>query len=153
MYLIISFSYSPVTLFDARIGAFIFLCYYILLAYFSYYSPFRYTIFMADNLQGLANHDSPKYIPYIVLLCYLAPISWLKRVQQLGLFSMLANVLLLCGMVCLLTRFNLEKFSEVTWGFRWHTLPIFFSMATSAFEGAGVVLPVEDSMSDQPVSG
>lgn len=132
-----------------------------------------YLIYMAQNLQCMVM----SYIPIsneLVYLCtviapcvLLIPVCFVKRVEHLGPTSMLANGFLLVGIVMVFVAFlyefirgcpacrevqlvntNISLWKEgggATGGF-----PLFFGIMTASFEGIGLVLPVEATMSVRP---
>ncbi|XP_062612262.1 uncharacterized protein LOC134274037 [Saccostrea cucullata] len=70
-----------------------------------------------------------------------------RNVRKLGFISVMANVSILVGSasVFLYLVIDFHVHDTIVW-MRWEGLPIFFGMVTAAFEGIGLIIPVESSM-------
>ncbi|XP_061169104.1 uncharacterized protein LOC133178388, partial [Saccostrea echinata] len=70
-----------------------------------------------------------------------------RNVRKLGFISVMANVSILVGsasvFLYLVIDFHIHE--TIVW-MRWEGLPVFFGMVTAAFEGIGLIIPVESSM-------
>ncbi|CAL1529003.1 unnamed protein product [Lymnaea stagnalis] len=73
--------------------------------------------------------------------------AFLRDVRHLGFVSVGANVSIFIGslvtLVYIIVGFSVSSDWEL---YKWATLPVFFGMVTSAFEGIGTILPIESSM-------
>ncbi|XP_075712255.1 proton-coupled amino acid transporter 1-like [Rhinoderma darwinii] len=125
-----------------------------------------YFVFLADNIKqvvesanGTTNDcssnatvvlkesmDSRLYIlsflPFLILLVFI------RNLRYLSGFSLLANVAML-GSVVMIYQFigrDIPDPTHLSYAASWRTYPLFFGTAIFAFEGIGVVLPLENKM-------
>nr|XP_022316194.1 amino acid transporter AVT3A-like isoform X2 [Crassostrea virginica] len=70
-----------------------------------------------------------------------------RNVRKMGFVSVLANMSILLGSVSVFLYLvvDLQIHDTIVW-MKWEGLPIFFGMVTAAFEGIGLIIPVESSM-------
>uniref|UniRef100_A0A8D1ETP5 Solute carrier family 36 member 1 n=1 Tax=Sus scrofa TaxID=9823 RepID=A0A8D1ETP5_PIG len=127
-----------------------------------------YFVFLADNFKqvieaanGTTNNchnnetviltptmDSRLYmasfLPFLVLLVFI------RNLRVLSVFSLLANVTMLVSLV-MIYQFIVQEIpdpSHLPLVASWKTYPLFFGTAIFAFEGIGMVLPLENKMKD-----
>lgn len=110
-----------------------------------------YFVFVAANMHEVL----AKYYRHIdlhwLLLFLLLPmilLNWLKNLKYLTPVSLLAAVLMAVGLTITFTYMlqGLPHTSSVNAFSSWHQLPLYFGTAIYAFEGIGVVLPLENNM-------
>ncbi|KFP32361.1 Proton-coupled amino acid transporter 1 [Colius striatus] len=125
-----------------------------------------YFVFLADNLRqvvstanGTTNDcslnrtvtttptmDSRLYmvsiLPFVVLLTFI------QNLKVLSIFSMLANMAMLVSIIVIYQYVvrDIPDPSDLPLAAAWNTYPLFFGTAIFAFEGIGVVLPLENKM-------
>ncbi|XP_075066195.1 proton-coupled amino acid transporter 1-like [Mixophyes fleayi] len=125
-----------------------------------------YFVFLADNVKqvvdaanGTTNDcgsnitvvlnnsmDSRLYIlsflPFLILLVFI------RNLRYLSFFSLLANLTML-GSVIMIYQYiarDIPDPSHLSYAASWKTYPLFFGTAIFAFEGIGVILPLENKM-------
>lgn len=114
-----------------------------------------YSIFISQNINSFfpSNvadlHPAPHEVSIVAMIITglaVLPFCFVKQVKQLGPFSLIADVTLLFGMVIVLSYDRMDKVWDFK-GFNLAGIPIFFGLVTSSFEGIGLVVPVEQTMS------
>ncbi|KAK6636476.1 hypothetical protein RUM43_010137 [Polyplax serrata] len=110
-----------------------------------------YFVFVAANLQEFfkyydINHERTTYL--FLLLVPLIILNLVKNLKFLTPVSLLASILTVSGLG--ITFFymlhDLPRTSTVRSFSSWSQLPLYFGTAIYAFEGIGVVLPLENNM-------
>jgi len=110
-----------------------------------------YFVFVAQNLQQIFDHyfGSVNYHVYMgIILVPMLLLSSIRNLKYLSPVSMLANLLQFVGLGIIFyyllqdLPFTWERKIFATWG----QLPLYFGTAIYAFEGIGVVLPLENQM-------
>lgn len=118
-----------------------------------------YVIFTAENLKAFTKNvflisDVP--ISYFMLLQTIVfiPLSFIRNVSKLSLPSLLANFFIMAGLVIVLffsskhlfIDLNMKPADGVIMGFNSNRWSMFVGTAIFAFEGIGLIIPVQDSM-------
>ncbi|KAF6025907.1 hypothetical protein EB796_015790 [Bugula neritina] len=116
-----------------------------------------YVLFIAKNVM-LVVEKCVTHVPAvftiqmyeIILVLFLIPLVFIKNIKHLAPFSLVANVASVVGLgIILADILFVEKFNKIS---RlplmedWSKIPLYFGTAIYAFEGIGVVLPVENKM-------
>ncbi|KAF4520651.1 hypothetical protein B566_EDAN007517 [Ephemera danica] len=84
----------------------------------------------------------------LLLLLPMVVLNWVKSLKYLMPVSLFASVLTVVGLAIIFFYMlqDLPPASSRPAFATWHTLPLFFGTAIYAFEGIGVVLPLENNM-------
>ncbi|XP_069754253.1 proton-coupled amino acid transporter 1 isoform X2 [Narcine bancroftii] len=125
-----------------------------------------YFVFLADNIKqvvdaaNITNNDCNQNISTIehasmdsrlYMLCFLPFLILLVFVQNLKYlapFSMVANLAMLASLIIIYIHLftNISHVQDLTRVGDWKSFAMFFGTAIFAFEGIGVILPVENQM-------
>jgi len=110
-----------------------------------------YPLFVAQNLQQIFFHVFGEVDYRIYLSIILLPMLFLcsiRNLKYIAPFSMLANILEFAGVGCIFYYLlqDMPSTSERKVFSSWSQLPLYFGTAIYAFEGIGVVLPLENQM-------
>ncbi|NXA32102.1 S36A1 protein, partial [Eudromia elegans] len=125
-----------------------------------------YFVFLADNLKqvvsaanGTTNDCSPNKtvvmaptmdsrLYMVSLLPFVVLLTFIQNLRVLSVFSMLANVAMLGSLILIFQYIfrGIPDPSDLPLAAAWKTYPLFFGSAVFAFEGIGVVLPLENKM-------
>lgn len=120
-----------------------------------------YIVFTAENLRAfLANILSLELQDLNVVWFILAqmviflPLSLVRDITKLSLLALLANVLILGGLLTILYYTAFELFitrngkigSSVDFFFNTNEFSLFIGVAIFAFEGIGLIIPIQESM-------
>jgi len=104
-----------------------------------------YLIFLGQTLHDLFGASVSPSVFVLIPLPILIPLSMLRSLRSLAPFSLAANFSLLIGFIAVISYIGSH--------FKWQPsspsitqFPIFFGQITSALEGIGLVVPVEQSM-------
>ncbi|XP_057655061.1 proton-coupled amino acid transporter-like protein pathetic [Diorhabda carinulata] len=111
-----------------------------------------YFVFVAANIHDVVKHyifeiDVHWYL--LILLFPLILLNWVKSLKYLTPVSLFASLVTCSGLVITffyLLQGGLPKMSTVKIFSSWERLPLYFGTAIYAFEGIGVVLPLENNM-------
>lgn len=106
---------------------------------------------MAVNLQEVVAHYFVKLDIRVYLLAILIPmiaLNFLKNLKYLTPVSLFASILTVTGIAITFHYMlqNLPRTDTVKGFSTWKQLPLYFGTAIYAFEGIGVVLPLENNM-------
>ncbi|XP_058444561.1 proton-coupled amino acid transporter-like protein CG1139 [Malaya genurostris] len=110
-----------------------------------------YFLFVAVNLCDFLAYVSIEVDVFTVLLCLLVPMIAMNMIRSLKYLtptSLVASVLAISGITIafMFLLQDLPHSSSVTPISEWSTMPLFFGTAMYAFEGIGVILPLENNM-------
>ncbi|KAJ8297436.1 hypothetical protein KUTeg_023967 [Tegillarca granosa] len=110
-----------------------------------------YIVFVGDNLQQVVEsfRSGPGIFVYLsgISLC-LIPFTFVKNLTTLAPFSMFANLLNIVGLIIVLSYIvrDLPSMDSVSSFPTWDKFPLYFGTAVFAFEGIGLVMPLENKM-------
>lgn len=111
-----------------------------------------YILFIAENVQQVlckGTSDPPSVVALeAISLVVIIPIAMIRHLKYLSYFSTVANVLTLVGLVIIFQYIvqdapSVKEYDAVA---SFSTIPLFFGTVVYAFEGIGVVLPIENKM-------
>lgn len=110
-----------------------------------------YFLFVALNLQEVVTRYYEKYDIRIYLILLLGPmilLNLVKNLKYLTPVSLLASVLTVGGLAITFHYLlqDLPRTDTVDGFSSWSKLPLYFGTAIYAFEGIGIVLPLENNM-------
>ncbi|CAM6031414.1 unnamed protein product, partial [Sphagnum compactum] len=110
-----------------------------------------YFLFVAVNVQEVVAHYFFPLDIRVYLILMLVPMVLLNLVRNLKYLtpaSLLASILTITGLAITFTFLlhDLPNTNTVKAFASWKTLPLYFGTAIYAFEGIGVVLPLENNM-------
>lgn len=110
-----------------------------------------YFLFVAVNVQEVVAHFFFKLDIRVYLILMLVPMVLLNLVRNLKYLtpaSLLASILTISGLAITFYYMlqDLPRTDTVKPYANWATLPLYFGTAIYAFEGIGVVLPLENNM-------
>jgi len=110
-----------------------------------------YFVFVSKNLEQIFDHYYGEINYHIYMLIILLPmllLASIRNLKYLSPVSMLANILQFTGLGIIFyylfqdLPYSWERKAFASWG----QLPLYFGTAIYAFEGIGVVLPLENQM-------
>eukprot|EP00939_MAST-03C_sp_MAST-3C-sp1_P003397 g3397.t1 len=114
-----------------------------------------YLIFIGENIASVAEEtgsgfDGAKETMIALFAGASIPLVWLKTIKHLVIPALVADVIIVFGLVTIF-GFDFARLRDVhesaeSW--RMRGIPLFFGIAVFAFEGIGMVLPVESAMED-----
>lgn len=108
-----------------------------------------YLIFIGSNVFSVLNHIGEPSTYIFIAAVAVVPLVWLKDLKHLAFTSLLADAAILFGIITIFA-YDLLKLSDGVdsraKSLRMGTLPLFFGVAVFAFEGVGLILPVQQTM-------
>ncbi|XP_030032127.1 proton-coupled amino acid transporter-like protein pathetic isoform X2 [Manduca sexta] len=110
-----------------------------------------YFLFVATNLQDslrLFHINLPVHVYLVLLFPPILALSMVKNLKYLTPVSLIASIMTAWGLVITFYYIlqDLPHTDTVKAIATWHQLPLYFGTAIYAFEGIGVVLPLENNM-------
>lgn len=114
-----------------------------------------YIIFTSENLcaflKNMFQWDLDQFYVYCFQALLFIPLSFIRNVSKLSLPAFMANIFILVGLVIVLMFSGLEIFNNgvkdsVEFVINKSKFSIFIGTAIFAFEGIGLIIPIQDSM-------
>ncbi|CAH1099193.1 unnamed protein product [Psylliodes chrysocephalus] len=111
-----------------------------------------YFVFISDNIKQVADYHGYVADVHVIMAIIFVPIllpCLVRNLKYLAPFSTLANFLMMGGIIIVLyysTSSDLPPISERKYMAELKTIPLFFGTAVFAFEGIGLVLPLQNEM-------
>lgn len=111
-----------------------------------------YVLFVGKNLEQVMKHNTSFSVDIkiwiLIILPYFIALSFIKNLNTLSWISLTSNVLQIVGLVCIFYYLftNLSDPSALPVFAGIEKFPLFFGVAIYAFEGIGVILPLENEM-------
>ncbi|KAH9497816.1 hypothetical protein DERF_013772 [Dermatophagoides farinae] len=113
-----------------------------------------YSLFVAENISQFFNELTPKeyHFPPLTFLAFFLPLfillSFVKSLKHLSLASSMANLLQTVGLFIVMINLvqDLPSPDQVTQVGSIATYPLFLGTAVYAFEGIGLILPLQKEM-------
>lgn len=115
-----------------------------------------YVVFVGSNFKELYNMiwDSDLPINGFILfqLILFLPLSLTRKISKLGFFALIADVFIFMGLIYIYSEstFNLIEngVSEKIQYFNSNSWPLFIGTAVFAYEGIGLLIPIQESMKE-----
>ena len=114
-----------------------------------------YLIFIGENVAAVADETGSgfrgcKETMIILFAAASVPLIWLRTIKHLVIPALVADVIIVFGLVTIFGYDfgRLRDVHESANSWRMRGIPLFFGIAVFAFEGIGMVLPVETSMKE-----
>ena len=109
-----------------------------------------YLIFIGSNVFAVVGSVGSPTLYIFVAAAAVIPLVWLQDLKHLALTSLMADAAILFGIITIfaydLIELKAAGFDSNAKSLRVSTLPLFFGVAVFAFEGIGLVLPVQQTM-------
>lgn len=117
-----------------------------------------YMVFTSENLRAFVNnigggtHSADWYIAAQIVI--LAPLSLVRDITRLSLLAVLANLFIMVGLVTILYYLCYEWLitnggafgPDIKYWFNQSEFSVFIGVAIFAFEGIGLIIPIQESM-------
>ncbi|XP_076264759.1 proton-coupled amino acid transporter 1-like isoform X2 [Rhynchophorus ferrugineus] len=112
-----------------------------------------YFVFISENIKQLLDYYGYVLDVHLHMAIILLPIlltALIRNLKYLAPFSTLANVLMCVGIVIVIyyASQDMPSITERRYIADWQQLPLFFGTAIYAFEGIGLVLPLQNEMKE-----
>ncbi|KAL7682884.1 putative amino acid transporter, transmembrane domain-containing protein [Plasmopara halstedii] len=121
-----------------------------------------YLIFVEKNIGEVLLHafklqsslSTSSWTLILLQIPLYTPLAWVRRLEYFALTSLLADALIVFGLLYILTytvnTLENAEHGDLTWQyFNSENWAMFLGVAVYCFEGIGLVLPIYDSMDDQ----
>ncbi|XP_072390862.1 proton-coupled amino acid transporter 1-like isoform X1 [Diabrotica undecimpunctata] len=111
-----------------------------------------YFVFISDNIKQVLHSHGYEVDVHVLMAIILIPIllpCLVRNLKYLAPFSTLANILMMLGIIIVLYHAisdGLPSITQRTYVANPKTMPLFFGTAVFAFEGIGLVLPLQNEM-------
>ncbi|KAL1516846.1 hypothetical protein ABEB36_000692 [Hypothenemus hampei] len=110
-----------------------------------------YFVFISENIKQVLDYYGYVLDVHLHMAIILLPIlltALIRNLKYLAPFSTLANMLMCIGIIIVLyyAAQDVPNVSERRYVADWQQLPLFFGTAIYAFEGIGLVLPLQNEM-------
>lgn len=114
-----------------------------------------YFVFISENVKQVLDFYGYVLDVHLHMAIILLPIlltALIRNLKYLAPFSTLANVLMVIGIVIVMyySSQDVPSIQERRYIADWQQLPLFFGTAIFAFEGIGLVLPLQNEMKEPP---
>ncbi|XP_074648360.1 uncharacterized protein LOC141903891 isoform X2 [Tubulanus polymorphus] len=106
------------------------------------------TAFVGPTMLPTIQISTAPDLIYLVLIPLLPFIlfAYIRKIRKMGGVSFLANLAIFGGFLAILSIMLSDFKKHKVELFNWSTFPVFFGQTVSAFEGIGLIIPVETSM-------
>ncbi|ODV69748.1 vacuolar amino acid transporter 4 [Hyphopichia burtonii NRRL Y-1933] len=113
-----------------------------------------YIIFTAENLRAFSNLDYHIFWFILFQVIILVPLSLIRDITKLSIAALLANIFIFVGLLTII-YFTLDQLifkdkfqlgNNVEFIFNQSGFSLFIGVAIFAFEGIGLIIPIQESM-------
>jgi len=117
-----------------------------------------YIIFILQSVQSIiatVSNDTliiPDWIIIVIQVLIYIPLSWIRKIQNFSITSLIADIFILIGLLYIifsdLLIISSEGPSKNYYFFNQEKFPLFLGTAIFAFEGIGLIIPLQRSMKE-----